>query len=363
MPDPDAREGARDAIDDFGRYLADRQFSATTRRIRRHFLSEYLRHALQAAEITEITAAELMKPARADAWLSDAAAGKTRTRNTLRGPDAAAYPNSMRVRIDSWNAFAEFLGLSDRLAPQPPADGYRLTPDDTERLLHDLTVRRPLHANAATSLRTAAVAALVADTDRGVPELARLKVSALHLDGEARVELADGPCPLSAATVHILTRWLNVRAAVIAELEGSDPGHLWIPVKPGRPRGDRPPVKPGLTPAAVRTLHHAHRTLVSRMLGTPLRPGALREIRRETESPVDSELGKSRHRHAGDVRLVSASRVWRQQCEPDKQVPDLRARWQAQLDGACRVSRARHRVQAGERDPGADLQVRAGCVP
>jgi hypothetical protein len=77
--------------------------------------------------------------------------------------------------------------------------------------------------------------------------------------------------------VQILSRWLVARAAIIGELQGSDPGHLWIPLKPGRPRGDDPPVKPGLTPAAVRTLHAAHRTLVSRLLGTPLRPGAFRE--------------------------------------------------------------------------------------
>ena len=183
----------------------------------------------------------------------------------------------MRVRIDSYNAFAEFLGLPDRRDSQPPARGFYLTPADTERVLHDLTVRRPVHANAATSLRTAAVAALVADTGRGVPELAGLNVSALHLDGEARVDVTDGSCPLGAATVQILTRWLAARAAIIAELEGSDPGYLWIPTKPGRPRGGRPPVKPGLTPAAVRTLHAAHRTLVSQLLGTPLRPGALRD--------------------------------------------------------------------------------------
>ena len=211
-----------------------------------------------------------------EAWLFDAAAGGTRTRNTLGGPDAVAYPNSMRVRIDSYNGFAEFLCLPDRHDSQPPARGFCLTPADTKRLLHDLAVRRPVHANAGTSLRTAAVAALVADTGRTVPELARLKVSALHLVGEARVELADGSCPLSDPTVQILTRWLGARAAIIAELEGSDPGHLWIPTKPGRPRGGREPVKPGLTPAAVRTLHAAHRTLVSHVLGTPLRPGAFR---------------------------------------------------------------------------------------
>src|SRR5581483_11766281 len=99
---------------------------------------------------------------RSEAWLADAAAGRTRTRNTLHGPDTAAYPNSMRVRIDSYNAFAGFLGLPERRDSQPPARGFCLTPADTERLLHDLTVRRPVHANAATSLRTAALAALVA---------------------------------------------------------------------------------------------------------------------------------------------------------------------------------------------------------
>jgi hypothetical protein len=277
MPAAQADTPARAAIDDFVRHLGEQGFAGSTRRIRKHFLDEYLRHALHAADAVDITAGELMEPARADAWLEDAAAGRTRTRTPTRGRDAAAQPNSMRVRTDSFNAFAEFLGLPDRLDTAPPAAGYRLTADDTKRLLHDLTVRRPVYANHANALRTAAVAALVADTDRTVPELARLRVNALHLDGEATVELADGRCPLSDPTVQILSRWLIARAAIIGELQGSDPGHLWIPLKPGRPRGDDPPVKPGLTPAAVRTLHAAHRTLVSRLLGTPLRPGAFRE--------------------------------------------------------------------------------------
>lgn len=267
---------AGEALAAFSRHLASRQFAASTQRIRRHFLDEFVAHAQQAAGQTRITLGELMDPARADAWLADAAAGKTRTRNTLDGPAAAAGVNSMRVRADSYNAFAEFLGLPDRRDTQPPADGDRLTPAQAERVLHDLAVRRPVYANAVTALRTAAVAALVADTDRSVPELAGLRVGALQLDGSAQVELAGGPCPLRAETVLILTRWLEARAAIIAELEGSDPGHLWIPVKPGRPRGGRPPVKPGLTPAAVRTLHAAHRKLISHVLGAPLRPGAFR---------------------------------------------------------------------------------------
>ena len=287
MSTGESRRPADGAINDFIRHLANRDFSITTRRIRRHFLDEYLQHVQQAADTVDISVGELMAPARAAAWLADSADGKTRTRNTLGGPDAAAYSNSMRVRIDTYNAFAEFLCLADRYDRRPPAAGDYLNPADTERLLHDLAVRRPVHANAATAIRTAAVAALVADTGRNVPELARLNVSALHLDGEARVDLTDSSCPLGGATVQILTRWLDVRAAIVAELEGSDPGYLWIPTKPGRPRGGRPPVKPGLSRAAVRTLHAAHRTLVSQVRGRPLRPGAFRAV-----SPSHSRPGQ-----------------------------------------------------------------------
>src|ERR1700735_5237173 len=161
MPAMDASAPARDAIDEFLRHLAGRDLSASTRRIRKTFLNEYLRHAQQAAGAEkQLTARDLLDGGRAAAWLAAAAAGKTRTRNTLRGPDAAAYPNSMRVRADTYNAFAEFLGVPDRQAARKPARGFHLDPGETERLLHDLTVRRPINANALTSLRTAAVAAL-----------------------------------------------------------------------------------------------------------------------------------------------------------------------------------------------------------
>ena len=298
MPAPDASTPAGLAIEEFGRHLTSRGLSAATRRIRVHFLREYLRHvagaASEAAATTgagaatppagELTAGELMDPGRAAAWLADAAAGRTRTRGTARGREAAAYPNSMRARADTWNGFAEFLGLPARLPAAKPADGFRLPPAEAEQLVHDLAVRRPVTANAITALRTAAVAALVADTGRGVPELASLTVSALHLSGgPPSVRLGEDSLALRDETVHVVSRWLSARAAVIAELEGSDPGFLWIPVKPGRPRGGDPPVKPGLVPAAVRTLHHAHRVYVSQMLGTPLRPGTLRALHDEAE--------------------------------------------------------------------------------
>ena len=292
MPAADAATPPAEAIGAFLRDLADRGFSATTRRIRGHFLREYLRHAIQAADdaadagpaaaARPATAGDLMDPARAGAWLSDAAAGKTRTRGTARGREAAAYQNSMRVRADTWNAFAEFLALPGRLAAPKPADGFRLPPSEAGQLVHDLAVRRPVTANAVTALRTAAVAALVADTGRGVPELAGLTVDALRLSADPpTAQVGEESFHLGGETVQVVSRWLSARAAIIAELEGSDPGHLWIPVKPGRPRGGDPPVKPGLVPAAVRTLHHAHRVYVSQMLGTPLRPGTLRALHDE----------------------------------------------------------------------------------
>src|SRR6202040_1851944 len=122
------RRPAVEAVNDFIRHLASRDFSITTRRIRRHFLDEYLQHVQDAVGNVDISVGELMEPARAGAWLADAADGKTRTRNTLGGPDAAAYSNSMRVRIDSYNALAEFLCLPDRYDRQPPAAGDHLAP-------------------------------------------------------------------------------------------------------------------------------------------------------------------------------------------------------------------------------------------
>ena len=69
MADLGERRSARAAMDDFIRNLADGQFAIITRRIRRHFLGEYLHHAQQATGAIDITVGELMDPARADAWL------------------------------------------------------------------------------------------------------------------------------------------------------------------------------------------------------------------------------------------------------------------------------------------------------
>ncbi len=50
-------------------------------------------------------------------------------------------------------------------------------------------------------------------------------------------------------------------------------------------------MKPGLKPAAVRTLHAAHRRLISHVLGTPLRPGAFRSRSTLAGNPIDTAAG------------------------------------------------------------------------
>ncbi|MFD0352936.1 hypothetical protein ACFVHW_04190 [Streptomyces sp. NPDC127110] len=269
---------ALDAITAFLDDLQERRFAIGTRRLRGRYLTEYLEHALNTEGTpANLTAAQLMELPRAHAWLQDAAAGRTRARNTLHGPTAPSADATNRSRIITYNLLAAYLRTPWRLEVPPNTTGEHLDPAEAQRVLHTLAVRRSNTANPATSTRTAALAALVVATGRSVAELAHLDLPDLQLDRTPpRVLLHDGPVELDAPTVRIVRRWLRQRAGITAALEGTDPGYLWIPTKIGRPRSgpDTPP--PGARRAAIRTLHAAHRTTVLDILGTPLRPGALR---------------------------------------------------------------------------------------
>lgn len=271
-------KGAQETIDDYLDELTRRGYAAGTRRLRQVYLTEYLQHSL-ALEGTppDLTAEQLMDPERAHSWYDDAQAGLTRRRNTLHGPQADAAQASQRSRAITYNLFAAWLHLPHRLDLPPVTTGEHLDPEDARTLIHNLSVRRPNGANAATTIRTAALAALVAATGRTVTDLARLDTDDLQLDRpQPRLLLEDGPVPLDPPTIRIVRRWLRQRAGITTALEGSDPGYLWIPTKQGHPRAGRDTPPPGARRAAIRTLHHAHRRLVTHHLGRPLRPGALR---------------------------------------------------------------------------------------
>lgn len=270
-----------DALAAIGTFMQAQQeagYAVETLRLRGTLLVEFLEHVLNEEKVASLTAEELVQPERADSWLDAADAGETRSRNTLTGPDAAAAYDSQRARIQTYNTFVDHLGLSGLQRSYPPSGhGDRLEPEQAYKLLRTLAVRRPTGANAATAIRTAAVAALVAATGRSVPQLHKLDVTDVDLERRPVpvVTVADFDHPLDKHTVEILGRWLDVRAGITKALEGSDPGYLWIPTKPGRERAGVQPPKPGLTRAAVRTLHSAHRTLVLQVIGVPLRPYAL----------------------------------------------------------------------------------------
>ncbi|MER6684657.1 hypothetical protein [Streptomyces olivaceoviridis] len=271
-------KGAQETIDDYLAELTGRGYAAGTRRLREGYLTEYLRHALATKGTPlDLSAEQLMEPGRAHAWYTDAQVGLTRQRNTLHGPQADAAQATQRSRAITYNLFAAWLGLPHRLKLPPVTTGEHLDPEDAHSLIHQLSVHRPNGANPATTIRTAALAALVAATGRTVSDLARLDVHDLQLDlPQPRLLLEDGPVLLDAQTVGIVRRWLRQRAGITAALDGNDPGYLWIPTKQGRPRAGRETPPPGARRAAVRTLHHAHRRLVSSLLGHPVRPGALR---------------------------------------------------------------------------------------
>ncbi|MEV5455996.1 hypothetical protein [Streptomyces sp. NPDC052535] len=277
MPNP----RTADALTTIGVFLQTQQdagYAVATVRLRGRLLTEYLEHTLDEEKVTSLTAEELVRPERANSWLHAADAGETRRRNTLTGPDAAAAHDSQRARIQTYNAFVDHLALPELHRPYPASgNADRLEPEQAHTLLRTLAVQRPTGANAATAIRTAAVAALIAATGHSVPQLHKLNVADVDLERRPVpvVTVADSDHPLDKHTAEILRRWLAVRAGITKALEGSDPGYLWIPTKPGRERAGVKPPKPGLTRAAVRTLHAAHRSLVLQVIGVPLRPYAL----------------------------------------------------------------------------------------
>src|SRR5258708_34547418 len=123
MAVPDASMPAAAAIEEFGRRLADRGLSATTRRIRVHFLREYLRHALASRDAggpegppgevpvkaEEVTAGGGGGPPRGRARAAAAPAGKTPPPGPPPRPGGPPHPPPQRARG----------GTTDAVAPVP----------------------------------------------------------------------------------------------------------------------------------------------------------------------------------------------------------------------------------------------------
>ncbi|WP_225625776.1 hypothetical protein [Streptomyces werraensis] len=140
---------AQQAIADFLTELHERGYAIGTRRLRGHYLTEYLEHAQNADPNgpLELTAEELIDLERADARLAAAAAGELRQRNTLHGPRAASAAASERSRSITYNVFAAYVGTPWRLEIPPNETGEHLDPEEAAQIIYTLAVRRPTAAN------------------------------------------------------------------------------------------------------------------------------------------------------------------------------------------------------------------------
>jgi hypothetical protein len=81
--------------------------------------------------------------------------------------------------------------------------------------------------------RFAAHVHLLAATGAGENDLARLRVEDLGHGNEV-VTLRTGAVRLSDPARRTVDVWLAARAAVVRQLEGTDPAALWIRIHPGK---------------------------------------------------------------------------------------------------------------------------------
>ena len=219
MPALHARTPAGEGVDAFIRHLAGLRFAAITQRIRRHFLDEFVSHAQQAAGPARITIGELMEPELIDARPSDA------SRRPDPHPEHLQRPGRRgRCQLDA--GAGRPLTTRSPSSSRPagpagqPATGGRRPADPGLALTGCCTTWRYAGPPTRTPRPRCAPPRWPRwwPTPTGpCPTWPALNTGARHLDGAARIELADGPCPLRAETVLILTRWLTARAAIIAE--------------------------------------------------------------------------------------------------------------------------------------------------
>ena len=129
-----------------------------------------------------------------------------------------------------------------------------------DRLLTSAAGPCPYGVHPDVWVRFGAHVHLLASTGATESVLASLTRSSVNLAART-VQLAPDrdPVTLDSRCVAILSSWLQHRAEVVQMLEGTDPGQLWIRV---RPAGDRRggPVRPAGMPISVRGLRLAYQS-------------------------------------------------------------------------------------------------------
>lgn len=265
---PNGRQRAQAAVEGFLSTIP----GDSTRSLRRTYLEEYLAFLAELSQCAgrDLTIADLLEPAHADAWLLAATRGTTRRRTGRSGPRTPASANAMAARTTTLNTFSRALGSPLNLTVPKREFAPRLSPTEAHRTLRLLAGHQPAQMLPPTWQRTTALIALALATGYGLPDLHTLRAHDLDLDRTpARARVRGDWFPLDTLSRALLEQWLTTRRDLTTHLDGGAVEELWVTTKPGRPRAGRPAPPPGL-PAKRRSLESAHRKLTLHALGTPL---------------------------------------------------------------------------------------------
>jgi hypothetical protein len=208
------------------RYVDQLEGSESTRRQRRWALRDLLAFVAEQDEVTTTTAAELLDPELLAAWVAHAAGDQ----------DAPASQAGLRARAGAVRALDTFarehhlLGAADvpRVSLELAAPPEPVEPDRqaARQLLTVAAGTAPWPVHPGVWARFAAHAHLAAATGAGESALASMTVRDLAATGSSPTS------GLGDRTQRTVARWVTVRSALVAELEGSDPGALWLRVHP-----------------------------------------------------------------------------------------------------------------------------------
>lgn len=205
-----------------------------------------------------------LSPAFVASFLDAADSGALRTRTSRRQVSPGA---SRRVRRDCLRVLAREAGLPDPVPDRPslPEPASRVENKHAARALAQLRSRAGSPSASDADVREAALAALTRTVGLRTGELAALTVTSLGEDARTLTYQPRPPAAQSApevrtvelddTTAHLMRRWLEVRARLVAATNG--PVHaLWVSVHGNHDgSGTRRPAGMPLHPNGIRRAH------------------------------------------------------------------------------------------------------------
>lgn len=257
-----------------------RQASPSTVRQRLWAINQAVEHyaATHAARtdintLTRVRLGDILEPSAVSAYLADASTGDLRIRTP--SPERK-LPESSRTTA-ARAAALRWLAAHTQTTPPPATPQDRTLTNPSARLAEHLryAVTAWSDTDRPTLVRAAAAAVTIAATAATTAELATMTISDVDNQPGLTTLPARTLKPLpgtftdldgqwSRAQLHPwalapFRAWLRHRQQIVAELEGSDPGHLFVTCHPNRLHAP-----PGM-PLSVRGLTAAHTTAVRRL--------------------------------------------------------------------------------------------------